>query len=125
MRDARWGRTCTAGAVEGGRGGEVTSTALYRLLPSSTALSYRALTRPRFQDLGVRLGDVHQSQVRQLDGAVALGRGRRVRGHPGEERALVLNGGGLVCGEDDIEACADAPVRAPLPFGRVVRGQHE
>src|SRR5881409_1255699 len=99
MRDARWGRTCTEGA---------------------TALAYRALTRPRFQDLGVRLGDVHQAQVRELDGAVALGRGRRVRGDPGEERALVLDRGGLVCREDDIEARADASVRTPLPFGGVV-----
>src|SRR2546426_8630534 len=65
-------------------------------MPGDLRLVYRAHVRPEFQDLRVGVGDVHESQIRQLDRAIGLGRSGGVCGHPRDRKSTRLNSSHLV-----------------------------
>src|SRR5205814_9885615 len=88
-------------------------------------LSDSAHVRPELQYLRVRIGDVHEPKIRELDRAIPLGRRRGVRGHPGEEGAPVLDGNRFVRGRDHVEPRGDAPVGAALGLACIMRWYDE
>src|SRR3954468_24629747 len=86
---------------------------------------HRTLVRAGFEYFCVRIRNLHQAEIRLLDGLVCVRETRLMIRNPAQECSFVLNGRGGIRRRNYVEARGDDAVGTAFALARIMRRQNQ